>query len=90
MIIYRCDLTLHDILLEACDYVVSRQLTIGCQRSIKVRAITVCYSAKPASGMGKVEWQVWCGLPTLARYSACMAGFVSGVGQHPTRSSHSR
>ena len=50
MVIYRCDLTLHDILLEACDYVVSRQLTIACQRSIKVRAIMVCYSAFADSG----------------------------------------
>ena len=57
MVIYRCDLTLHDILLEACDYVVSRQLTIACQRSIKVRAIMVCYSALVATDAVRQIWR---------------------------------
>jgi hypothetical protein len=42
----QCDLTLHDILLEACEYVVNRQLAIECQEQlIKERVMKVCYSA---------------------------------------------
>lgn len=52
----QCGLTLYDILLEACEYVVNRQLAIECQeQSIKVRALKVCYSASAVIGAESVN-----------------------------------